>query len=67
MTKSFYTFSQIENELNTLDSPNCSNGALRNRPPTSFPESITKLEATLFSTGGEFSTQGNGSWFLLPL
>lgn len=67
MTESYYIFSQVDNELKVLYSPNCSNEALPNRPPTSLPKSITKPEATLISTGGEFSAQGNSSWFLSPL
>lgn len=63
----FVFFSQIENELNELDSPNCSNEPLRNRPPTSFPKCSKKLEAAFTCTGGKLFAQGNGSCFLLHL
>ena len=52
-------FSQIENELNAPDSPNCGDEPQLNRPPTSLPESITKLDTTFSSTGGEVFAQGN--------
>jgi len=48
----------IENELNELDSPNCSNEPLRNRPPTSFPKCSKKLEAAFTCTGGKLFAQG---------
>ena len=65
--KKVFLYFQLENELNTLDLPNCSNEPLHNHPLTSFSKHITKLEATFTCTGGDFFGQGNGSWFLLHL
>ena len=53
--KKSYFFSQVDNEQDPLDSLNCSNETLHNHLPTSFPKYITKLKATLTSTGGELS------------
>ena len=58
--KNLLFFSQIENELNALDSTSCTSAPLCNRPPTSFSKHI-KLEATCTCIGGDFFAQGNCS------